>query len=139
MHSCFKRFVHIQHHPSFSHISFMYHVCFRYRWYILLLYFVLAAMSCNIWNTWGPIESSARAVFGWSAGTISLLSDWGVIVYVIFVFPSSYILDVFGEYLMKRQVFRSILRKKMFLKYKRCIQRTQSDIFDQAFLQKQVY
>ena len=57
-------------------------------------------MSCNIWNTWGPIETSARAVFGWNTGTISLLSDWGVIVFVIFVFPSSYFLDVFGEYSM---------------------------------------
>ena len=48
------------------------------------------------WNTWGPIESTARVVFGWNVGTVSLLSDWGAITFVIAVFPSSFILDVFG-------------------------------------------
>ena len=48
------------------------------------------------WNTWGPIENSARAVFGWSSGTVSLLSDWGAITFVLFVFPSAWVLDVRG-------------------------------------------
>lgn len=54
-------------------------------------------MSNIVWNTWGPIETTARVVFGWNAGTVSLLADWGTIIYIIFVFPSSYALDVFGE------------------------------------------
>lgn len=67
-----------------------------YRWYILALFSLVASM-CNIaWNSWGPIETTSRAVFGWSKGTISLLSDWGAITFVLAVFPSSYILDVFG-------------------------------------------
>ena len=54
-------------------------------------------MSNIVWNTWGPIETTARVVFGWNAGAVSLLADWGTIIYIIFVFPSSYALDVFGE------------------------------------------
>ena len=70
---------------------------FRFRWYILVLFSVSAAMSNVVWNTWGPIETTARVVFGWNAGAVSLLADWGTIIYIIFVFPSSYALDVFGE------------------------------------------
>ena len=67
-----------------------------YRWYILGL-FSLLAMSSNLgWNTWGPIETSARATFRFSRGTISLLSDWGAITFIIAVFPSAYIIDVLG-------------------------------------------
>ena len=80
-----------------SHHSAKLNYFCRYRWYILTLYSVIAAMSNISWNTWGPIETTARAVFGWDAGTISLLSDWGAITFVLFVFPSSYVLDKFGE------------------------------------------
>ena len=76
----------------------------RYRWYILALYSVVALM-CNIgWNTWGPVEGSARPVYGWGAGTISLLSDWGSFTFLIAVFPSSYILDRFGKHKRKLKI-----------------------------------
>ncbi|XP_065647705.1 solute carrier family 49 member 4 isoform X5 [Hydra vulgaris] len=67
-----------------------------YRWYILILYSCSSALSSIAWNSWGPIESTVHVVFGWNTGTISLLSDWGAIIFLLFVFPSSYILDVFG-------------------------------------------
>lgn len=67
-----------------------------YRWYILVLFSCVAMMSNIGWNTWGPIETSARVSYGWSKGTISLLSDWGAFTFVLAVFPSSYILDVYG-------------------------------------------
>jgi len=67
-----------------------------YRWYILALFSIVAAMGNIGWNTWGPIETTAKAVFGWNTATISLLSDWGTIAFIICLFPSSYILDTYG-------------------------------------------
>ena len=67
-----------------------------YRWYILGLFSCIAMMSNISWNTWGPIETSARASFGFSKGTVSLLSDWGAITFIVAVFPSAYILDMLG-------------------------------------------
>ncbi|XP_066922547.1 solute carrier family 49 member 4-like [Clytia hemisphaerica] len=67
-----------------------------YRWYILALFTCIAMMSNIGWNTWGPIETSARATYGWSKSTISLLANWGAFTFVIAVFPSSYILDRYG-------------------------------------------
>jgi len=69
-----------------------------YRWYILALFSIVAAMGNIGWNTWGPIETTAKAVFGWNTATISLLSDWGTIAFIICLFPSSYILDTYGMY-----------------------------------------
>lgn len=55
-------------------------------------------MMSNIgWNTWGPIEASARASYDWDKSTISLLANWGAFTFVIAVFPSSYILDLYGK------------------------------------------
>lgn len=81
-------------HPNYhTHVETQ---TYWYRWYILAL-FSLLAMNSNIsWNTWGPIETSARAAYGFSGGTISLLSDWGAITFILAVFPSSYMLDVLG-------------------------------------------
>ena len=60
------------------------------------LFSCIAMMSNISWNTWGPIETSARASFGFSKGTVSLLSDWGAITFIVAVFPSAYILDMLG-------------------------------------------
>jgi hypothetical protein len=60
------------------------------RWWLLL---VLSAMTFAqvwahearvtlddtqgwIWNDWGPIAQSAKAVYGWTDGTIALLANW---------------------------------------------------------------
>ena len=67
-----------------------------YRWYILLLYSAVAALANITWNTWGPIESTSKHVYGWSTGTISLLADWGAATYLIAVFPIAWLLDVKG-------------------------------------------
>lgn len=81
--------------------SMKYFVClfvyFRYRWYILALFVCVAMMSNIGWNTWGPIEASARASYDWDKSTISLLANWGAFTFVIAVFPSSYILDLYGN------------------------------------------
>ncbi len=71
-----------------------------YRWYILGLFSLVGALENVTWNTWGPIEDSARAVYGWSKGTVSLLADWGAITFVLCVFPSAWMLDVKGKFVL---------------------------------------
>ena len=73
-----------------------------YRWYILGLYSLVAALNNITWNTWGPIESSARFKYNWTKGGVSLLADWGAITFVLVVFPSAWLLDMRGESLLRR-------------------------------------
>ncbi|XP_041371393.1 solute carrier family 49 member 4 homolog isoform X2 [Gigantopelta aegis] len=56
---------------------------YRRRWYILLVYSLFAGTQGGVWNTWGPISTSAYDVFGWGSSDISLLTDWGPISYLI--------------------------------------------------------
>eukprot|EP00794_Sanderia_malayensis_P018065 gene18065-19874_t len=79
--------------PTDAHIKTK---TYWYRWYILGLFSLVGALENITWNTWGPIEASARNVYGWSKGTVSLLADWGAITFVLFVFPSAWVLDVKG-------------------------------------------
>ena len=55
------------------------------RWYVLLLFSLLAMFQCTVWNTWGPVEKVALVVFpSWTTSDISLLANWGN--YVLFPF-----------------------------------------------------
>ena len=48
-------------------------------------------LQCMIWNTWGPISASALAAFpSWSEKTISTLANWGPIMFVLSVVPTSW-------------------------------------------------
>jgi len=51
----------------------------------------------QVWNTWGPITQSAKAVFHWSDGEIGMLANWGNIAYIITVFPACYLMDEKGK------------------------------------------
>ena len=66
------------------------------RWYALGLLFCVALISSIASNTWAPIEHSSQAVFGWGCGDLALLSDWGVITFMIAVFPTAWMLDTKG-------------------------------------------
>ena len=68
-----------------------------YRWYILGLFSLIGALENVTWNTWGPIEASSSLKYEWTEGTISLLADWGAITFVLFVFPTAWLLDVKGR------------------------------------------
>ena len=35
------------------------------RWYILLLFSMVALLQDTIWNTWGPIDHTAIFLYGW--------------------------------------------------------------------------
>ncbi|XP_053327898.1 solute carrier family 49 member 4 isoform X2 [Spea bombifrons] len=49
------------------------------RWLVLLLFSLLAFMQGLIWNTWGPIQNSAKVAYGFSSLDIALLVLWGPI------------------------------------------------------------
>ncbi|EDO48894.1 predicted protein, partial [Nematostella vectensis] len=66
------------------------------RWYILVVFSLIAGLQGCVWNTWGPITGSAGAVYGWSDGTIALLENWGPITYILSFILFSWLLDVKG-------------------------------------------
>ncbi|XP_062972750.1 solute carrier family 49 member 4 [Elgaria multicarinata webbii] len=52
------------------------------RWLVLLLFSLLAFVQGLVWNTWGPIQNSARQAFAFSGLDIALLVFWGPIGFV---------------------------------------------------------
>ncbi|KAI8497027.1 Solute carrier 49 member 4 [Branchiostoma belcheri] len=55
---------------------------YKRRWYILVLFSLVCFDQSVVLNTWSPISDSAKLVFGWKDGDISLLSNWGSITFV---------------------------------------------------------
>ncbi|KAM8933780.1 solute carrier family 49 member 4 [Pelodytes ibericus] len=49
------------------------------RWLVLLLFSLVAFMQGLVWNSWGPIQNSAKAAYGFSSLDIALLVLWGPI------------------------------------------------------------
>lgn len=68
------------------------------RWYLLALFSVSAMLWNAIWSTWGPIAQSAKAVYGWNDGDISMFTYLGNIPFLITMFPCAYMMDVKGEF-----------------------------------------
>ena len=68
------------------------------RWYILVVFSLIAGVQAAVWNTWGPITGSAEDVFGWSDGTIALLENWGPIAYIISFLVFSWLMDIKGSW-----------------------------------------
>ncbi|CAI9531835.1 unnamed protein product [Staurois parvus] len=52
---------------------------FGRRWLVLVLFSALGFLQGLVWNSWGPIQASARAVYGFSGLDIALLVLWGPI------------------------------------------------------------
>ena len=59
--------------------------------------FVLTVLQACVWNTWGPITESAKAVFGWQDSDIGMFANYGNISFMIFVLPLCYFVDVKGK------------------------------------------
>ncbi|TRY84837.1 hypothetical protein DNTS_002280 [Danionella cerebrum] len=47
------------------------------RWFVLTMFSMLGFMQGLVWNTWGPIQNSAKHVFEFSPKDIALLVLWG--------------------------------------------------------------
>lgn len=69
---------------------------YKRRWYILLVYGLMAMTQCAVWNTFSPISAVGERVFGWDTAGLSLLTNWGPISYVVGTFAFSWILDEKG-------------------------------------------
>lgn len=54
----------------------------------------------GVWNMWGPIAQSSEFAFGWTDGSIALLSNWGPIAYIPLALPFSWLMDVKGIFEM---------------------------------------
>ncbi|KAJ8407139.1 hypothetical protein AAFF_G00288150 [Aldrovandia affinis] len=51
------------------------------RWLVLAIFSLLGFMQGMVWNTWGPIQNSARHAFGFANTDIAVLVLWGPIGY----------------------------------------------------------
>lgn len=47
------------------------------RWFVLTMFSLLGFMQGLVWNTWGPIQNSAKHVFGFTSTDIAVLVMWG--------------------------------------------------------------
>ncbi|XP_046332330.2 solute carrier family 49 member 4 homolog [Haliotis rufescens] len=72
---------------------------YKRRWYVLMVFSYAALLQAGVWNTFGPIAQSAKAVFGWTDANIGMLNNWGNIMYVVFMFPVAWLMDVKEAYL----------------------------------------
>lgn len=66
------------------------------RWLVLLLFSLLAFAQGLVWNTWGPIQNSARQAYGFSGWDIALLVLWGPIGFLP-CFAFMWLLDKRGK------------------------------------------
>ncbi|XP_056000684.1 solute carrier family 49 member 4-like isoform X2 [Ostrea edulis] len=69
---------------------------YKRRWYILLLFSLLAMTQGAYWNTWGPIAESSEDAFHWEDSDIALFENWGPIGYLVAGFFSAWLADVKG-------------------------------------------
>uniref|UniRef100_A0A8C2APB7 Solute carrier family 49 member 4 n=1 Tax=Cyprinus carpio TaxID=7962 RepID=A0A8C2APB7_CYPCA len=52
------------------------------RWFVLIMFSLLGFMQGLVWNTWGPIQISAKHVFEFSSTDIAVLVMWGPVGYL---------------------------------------------------------
>ncbi|XP_067649129.1 solute carrier family 49 member 4 homolog [Haliotis asinina] len=69
---------------------------YRRRWVILALFSAFSGLQAAVWNQWGPIAAVSECVFGWTDGTIALMSNWGPIAYILTAPLWSWVLDTKG-------------------------------------------
>jgi MFS family permease len=69
---------------------------YPYRWIVLLVFMVAAAMNQVLWITFAPITSRAAAFYGVSELDVGMLSMCFMIVYVLVSIPASWVIDTYG-------------------------------------------
>lgn len=80
---------------SISSVSPTIHVYHR-RWYILLVFSLLAFMQGGLGNVWSVIAGSVEIVFGWTDIDISLMQIWLYLAYLVSMFPFAWLIDQKG-------------------------------------------
>ena len=71
---------------------------YKRRWYILAMFFVLCVSQGVLYNTWSPIQSTARAVYKWENFMIDLMPALGCIGPCLTIIPLGWLMDVKGIY-----------------------------------------
>lgn len=66
------------------------------RWYILAMFSFLCAGQGIMYNTWSPIQSTARAVYKWDSFMIALMPALGCIAPCLTIVPLGWLMDVKG-------------------------------------------
>ena len=63
------------------------------RWYLLLLFSLVALIQTLIWATWGPISQSAEAAFSWDDSNIAMCVWMGNVPFALFCIPLAWLMD----------------------------------------------
>ena len=71
-------------------------VVYKRRWYIMLLFSLIALNQTSVWNTWNPLTQSVQLAFNWTISDVALLANWGCITYVLSMPFFSWMMDVKG-------------------------------------------
>ena len=58
------------------------------RWWMLFWCAVICTEQGMIWNTFGPIAEAVEGMYLWDDGTISTMSNWGPISYMVAFIPT---------------------------------------------------
>ena len=82
---------------------------YKRRWYVLAMYCAVCILQSLIWNTWGPIQATARAVYHWEGYVIDLMPAWGSIAFCFTMAPFAWLMDMRGKRL--KLYFRMNLRE----------------------------
>lgn len=80
---------------SINSVTPIIHVYHR-RWYILLVFSLLAFMQGGLGNVWSVIAGSVEIVFGWTDIDISLMQIWLYLAYLVSMFPFAWLIDQKG-------------------------------------------
>jgi len=72
------------------------YIAYRERWYILFVFSSLCLLQFMVWNAFGPIAAAMEFAFDWTIRDLSMMTMWGTVTFVIFVFPFCWLLEKIG-------------------------------------------
>lgn len=75
-----------------------YHIqVYRRRWYMLAILTLISFLQNYLTITWQVIAVSVRPVFDWTNAEISLMLNWNSFMYILFIFPMSWLTEARGK------------------------------------------
>jgi hypothetical protein len=78
---------------------------YKKRWYILAMFSLLGVGQGIVYNTWSPIQSTARAVYKWDSFMIDLMPALGCVAPCFTIVPLGWLMDVKGMYQATKRGF----------------------------------